>query len=155
MRCVCTWIRGEKSARLYTSLDIIKIPNLIQCSVLTLNYGVDSSGSPKSCIDCSSSVCGTIGRDNPSSREELLLGAQLANFSQYQQGHLTNLIRREAFEEIDRLLKKGDNLLLRDIIGVTAGFQSADASSMLPPFVRPETLVIALVVFPVGVHITE
>lgn len=79
----------------------------------------------------------------------------LAKFSQDQQRHLTNLIRRKAFEEIDRLLKIGDNFLLRDIIGVTAGFQSADASSMLSPFVRPETLVIALVVFPVGVHITE
>lgn len=71
-----TWIRGEKGARLYTSLDIVKIPNLIQCSILTLNDGVDSSGGSKGCIDCSSSVCGSIRRDNPSSREELL-GAQL------------------------------------------------------------------------------
>lgn len=77
-----TWIRGEKGARLYTSLDIVKIPNLIQFSVLTLNDGVDSSGGSKSCIDCGSSVCGGSRRDNPSGRKELL-GAQLFRKSSY------------------------------------------------------------------------
>lgn len=67
-----TWISCEKGARLYTSLDIVKVPNLIQFSVLTLNNGVDSSGGSKSCTDCSSSVCGGSRRDNPSGREELL-----------------------------------------------------------------------------------
>lgn len=85
LRVICdmlTWICCKKCARLYTSLDIVKVPNLIQCSVFTLDDGVDSSRSPKSSIDCCSGVCGSIGRNNPSSRKELM-GAQLAKFSQY------------------------------------------------------------------------
>lgn len=68
---------------------------------------------------------------------------------------LTNLKRREGLEEINRLLEIGGNFLLGDIVGVTAGFQSANACPVLAPFVCLETVVIALLVFPVSVHITE
>lgn len=118
---MCTWIRCKKCARLYTPLDIVEVPNLIQCSVSTLDDGVDSSRSPKSCIDCRSSVCGSVRRNNSGSLEELM-GARSAKFLTTSSRPLTNLIRREGLEEIDRLLEIGDNFLLGNIVGVTASF---------------------------------
>jgi len=44
---------------------------------------------------------------------------------------------------------------LRDVVGVAARLQCADACAMFLPFVIPEALVIALDVFPVRVHVAE
>lgn len=41
------------------------------------------------------------------------------------------------------------------VVVIARRIESADASSVLAPLVLPETLVIALVILPVGVHVSE
>lgn len=67
----------------------------------------------------------------------------------------THLIRIESLEEVNGLLEKVDNFLLWDIVGIAAGLQCANASSMFTPLMLPEALIIALIILPICIHIVE
>jgi hypothetical protein len=67
----------------------------------------------------------------------------------------THLVRRQCLEQVDGLLEIVDNLLGRCVVTVALWLQCRNASSVLGPLVLPERLVIALVVFPVCLHIGE
>lgn len=61
----------------------------------------------------------------------------------------------KSLEEADGAGEEVGGFLGGLVVGVAAGLQSADAGTVLAPFVLPEALVIALVVLPVGLHIAE
>lgn len=65
------------------------------------------------------------------------------------------LVRWQRHKELDRLVEIVYQLLLGCITGVTAWIQGANARSMFSPFMLPEALVVALVVFPVCVHVRQ
>lgn len=44
---------------------------------------------------------------------------------------------------------------MRLVVIIARGIEGADAGSVLAPLVLPERLVIALIIFPVGVHVRE
>lgn len=65
------------------------------------------------------------------------------------------LVSGEGLEEGDGLLEEVDGFLAGLVAAVAGGRESADASSVLAPFVLPESFVVSLVVLPVGVHVVE
>lgn len=65
------------------------------------------------------------------------------------------MIGIEAFEKVDCFLEEINDLFLRSVTGVAARVQGADASAVLAPLMRPETLVVPLIVLPICVHVIE
>ena len=64
-------------------------------------------------------------------------------------------VRVQRGEELQRLLEEVDHLLRRHVVGVAGGVEGADAGAVLAPFVLPERLVVAPVVFPVHGHVVQ
>lgn len=58
-------------------------------------------------------------------------------------------------EELQRLLKIIHHLLRGYVVDVAGGVEGADAGAVFAPFVLPERLVVAPVVFPVDGHVVE
>lgn len=65
------------------------------------------------------------------------------------------LIRIHLLEQINSLLEIIGNFFLGIVLGITGNFHCAYAGAMLVPFMRPEALVITLVIFPEDVHIVQ
>ena len=65
------------------------------------------------------------------------------------------LVAGEGLEKSHGLVEEIYHLLLWNVVGVAARFQSADAGSVLAPFVLPEGLIRCSLVFPVGIHVVE
>lgn len=64
-------------------------------------------------------------------------------------------VRVQRGEELQRLLEEVDHLLRRHVVGVARRVEGADAGAVLAPFVLPERLVVAPVVFPVRGHVGQ
>ena len=62
-------------------------------------------------------------------------------------------VRVQRREELQRLLEEVDHLLRGHVVGVAGCVKGADAGAVLAPFVLPERLVVAPVVFPVYGHV--
>ena len=56
-------------------------------------------------------------------------------------------------EELERLLEEIHHLLRGHVVGVAGGVEGADAGAVFAPFVLPERLVVASVIFPVDGHV--
>jgi hypothetical protein len=67
----------------------------------------------------------------------------------------TYLVGIQTLEEIDGLLEKVADLLLRRVVGIAVNIDGVDTSAMLSPLVLPEGLVVAIDVDPVVIHIGE
>lgn len=65
------------------------------------------------------------------------------------------LVGWQRYKELDRLVEVGYQFLLWGVIRVTARVQGANARSVFGPFVLPEALVVALIIFPVCVHVRQ
>ena len=52
-------------------------------------------------------------------------------------------------------MEKVDDFFLRGVICVAFGVKGADAGAVLAPLVLPEAFVVAVHVFPVGVHVGQ
>lgn len=122
-------------AALERALDVVVVPDLIDRTVLAL----EGDGSTVLALESGLDV-----------GEVVALGSMRSNA-----GIREPLVGRAALEERDSLVKVGNSLLLGLVVGVAGGFQSGNASTVLGPLVRPELLVIAIVVLPVGVHVRE
>ena len=61
----------------------------------------------------------------------------------------------QGFEEVNCCLEVVDYLFLGRVVCVALRVQGADTCAVFLPFVVPKGLVVALVVFPVGVHVGE
>lgn len=59
----------------------------------------------------------------------------------------------QSFKELNGFLEESNDFLLRCVRGIAARLEGADTRSMFAPLVLPEAFVVALVVFPVCVHI--
>ena len=70
-------------------------------------------------------------------------------------GWMQYLIGIESLEKINGFLEIIHHLLLRGVVGVAIRFQRADTSPMLVPLVLPETLIVSLIVFPIGAHVAQ
>ena len=129
-----TWIGRDKRPRLHRPLDIIKIPDLIQLvRVGALDHRCNPPGRLQRGDDRVARVrLAAIGRD-PRVRQPGVGWQRL--------------------EQIHRLLEEIHHLLLGHVVGVATRLQGADAGAVLAPLVLPEALVVALVVFPIGVHV--
>lgn len=68
---------------------------------------------------------------------------------------VTYLVRIETLEKIHHLLEEIADFLLRGVVGVAAGIDGVDASAVLAPLVSPETLVVAVDVDPVVLHVGQ
>ena len=68
---------------------------------------------------------------------------------------LEERVRVQDREQLECLLEVIDHLLRGHIVGVAGGVEGADAGAMLAPFVLPERLVVALIVFPVHRHVVQ
>lgn len=66
-----------------------------------------------------------------------------------------HFVSRKGLEQIHSLLKEIWDLLLALIIRIAGSIQSANASSMLSPFMFPKRLIIPVYVFPIRIHIIE
>ena len=61
----------------------------------------------------------------------------------------------KAFVKIDGASEEVYDLFLRFVVSVTRWFEGRNASSMLSPFVLPETFVVSAIILPVCVHETQ
>lgn len=61
----------------------------------------------------------------------------------------------ESLEKINCRLEEVRDFFLRSVISVAACIKGTDTSSVLFPFMLPEGLVIAVDVYPVGIHIRK
>ena len=131
-----TWIRRNEFPGLQTPSHVIEIPNFIQFAILVaLDRHVYLPWLGERFLNLFRRVRGRGGRKY---------------FSLGKEG-----VRVEGLEEVDGLLEVGDHFLLRGVVGVATWLQGADAGSVLVPFVLPEVFVVALVVFPIGVHVAQ
>ena len=65
------------------------------------------------------------------------------------------LVGRQGLEERAYAVEEVGHLLCRLVIGVAVRVKGADAGAVLAPFMLPEALVVALVVFPVRLHVAQ
>lgn len=68
---------------------------------------------------------------------------------------VTYRVRIKALEQIHHLLEEVAHFLLRGVVGVAAGVDGVDASTVLAPLVSPEGLVVAVDVHPVLLHVGQ
>ena len=68
---------------------------------------------------------------------------------------LEERVRVQDREQLEGLFKVVDHLLRGHVVGVAGGVEGADAGAVFAPFVLPERLVVALVVFPVHGHVVQ
>ena len=112
------------------------VPDLVQGSRLAAKGDLDArSVSGNSSLDLRKSVRLACARHNTRSFEPLVAGKYL--------------------EEIYRFLEVLHNLFGSLVVSVAIWYHGGNASSMLGPLVFPESLIIALIVLPVGIHVVE
>jgi hypothetical protein len=68
-------------------------------------------------------------------------------------GTWSYLVGIQSLEEFHCPVEISQDILLWAVVLKASGFQGADTSAMLIPFVLPEVLVGSLIVLPVGPHI--
>ena len=80
---------------------------------------------------------------------------RLASLSFISAAKPSHSVRVEGLEQIDRGLEKVDHLLLRSVIGIAGGVQSADAGRVFAKLVLPKALGCPRVGRPVRVHVIQ
>lgn len=128
---------------------------------LSRNEGTirDAAADVKGVVDLLQLTIGTLNRGINATRlaqcsHDFSIGVVLA-CAGYNVGILQELICAESFEEVDSLLKEVGNFFLRGVVSVAGWLQGRIACAVLAPLVLPEGLVLALVIFPVCVHVTQ
>ncbi len=111
------------------------IPQLVQLVLAAIDDDISSIPSCEGGLDFSKSV-GLSRRGNNASSSKPLVGRQAL-----EQGHGSSEVVQD---------------FLRGLVVRIAGrLQGADAGTMLAPFVLPEALIVALVVFPILLHVLQ
>jgi len=94
-------------------------------------------------------VCFCCGWENASSGKELITLADISRDPAFK----TYSVTIKGLEKINSNVKIINDLGLLRISIIASRSQSRHASSMLVPLMLPETLIIPLVILPVGVHV--
>ena len=133
---VCTWGRRNEGASLHAALHVIEIPDLIELiCVFALDNDIHTPRRLECRHDRGACVCSCRTRHDPGTRKPGIAGQSL--------------------EQIHRRGEVVYHLFLRDVVGVAAGVERADACAMFLPFVIPKALIVAVDVFPVCIHIAQ
>jgi hypothetical protein len=137
------------------ALDIEEIPGLVQLAAGTADIDLGAVQLAQSSLNLAQSVGLGVIRGDASIGKSLSYTLDVSLDKRDVVYVKTYLVGIQTLEEIDGLLEKVADLLLRRVVGIAVNIDGVDTSAMLSPLVLPEGLVVAIDVDPVVIHIGE